>query len=277
MQTLLFDIRKYRTVALLGWQDALIYRLNMLVWVFYALVPSATLMLIWIAAYSSSPGTTIGGLNLSQMMTYYLCVTALSIAITPNPEWEIAQTIRDGKITAFLVRPISYYGYRVAQETSYQIIKTAMMIPALLILVFFFRDYIVLPKFDFLRFIYFTLSVLLAYALLTQIKFLLGISAFWIAEPQGFLEVWNILTGIFGGKLVPFSLLPDWLRILSDWLPFSSLYTFPLQLLLNQPYVPTNDAMFFGFARQVFWLLVLSFWVRFAWNRGVRAYEAYGG
>ena len=277
MKSLLRDARKYGTVALLGWQDALVYRLNMVVWILYAVMPSATLMLIWLATYGSNPGAKIGGLSLAQMMTYYLCVTALSVAITPNPEWEIAQTIRDGKITAFLVRPISYYGYRVAQETSYQIIKSAMLIPAFLILLFLFRDYVAFPPFDFARAFLFVLSSLLAYALLTQIKFLIGISAFWIAEPQGFMEIFHLLLGVFGGRLVPLSLLPSWLRTVGDWLPFASLYGFPMQLLLNQPHAPTAAELFLGFARQLLWLAALSVLVKFSWNRGTRAYEAYGG
>jgi ABC-2 type transport system permease protein len=132
-------MRKYWTVALLGWQDSLVYRFNALVWVLYAVLPSLTLMMVWLAAYRDGGPARIGGFDLPQMMTYYLCVTALSVAITPHPEWEIAQQIRDGKITQFIVRPIGFFGYRLAQETSYQIIKTAMFLPSFALMVLLFR------------------------------------------------------------------------------------------------------------------------------------------
>jgi len=267
-------MKKYRTIALLGWQDSLVYRFNALVWILYAALPSLTIMLVWLAAYGANPGARIGGLTLAQMMTYYLCVTAFSVAITPNPEWEIAQHIRDGHITQFIVRPVGYFGYRVAHETSYQIVKTAMMLPGLAILVWLFRDYIKLPPIDFARLALFFASAILSYALLCQIKFLLGISAFWLTEPGGFLEIWNIVAGVFAGRLLPLSMLPFWLRAIGDVLPFSSLYAFPLRLLLEQP---AGVEILAGFARQVVWILVLSFAVRFAWRRGLLQYEAVGG
>ena len=121
-------MRTYWKVALLGWQDSLVYRFNALIWVLYAVVPALTLMLVWLAAYNG-PHRFVGGYSLSGMMTYYLLVTGLAVAITPNPEWDIAQTIRDGKLTPYLLRPLSYFGYRVAWESSYQIVKTAMMLP----------------------------------------------------------------------------------------------------------------------------------------------------
>lgn len=268
--------RKYATVAVLGWQDSLVYRFNALVWVLYAVLPSLTAMLVWIATYESQSSTRseIGGRTLPQMLTYYFLVTIFSVVITPNPEWDIAQQIRDGKITPFIVRPIGYYGYRVAQETSYQIIKSAMMLPAVLVLSWLFRAYLQWPTPDFAHATFFILSAILGYALLTQIKFLIGISAFWIAEAGGFLEIWNLLMGVLGGRLLPLSLLPASLRFLSVALPFASLYDFPIRILQSRA---TPNEMWQGFAIQILWLIVLSFGVRFFWRRGLLAYEAYGG
>jgi ABC-2 type transport system permease protein len=267
-------MKKYWTVALLGWQDSLVYRFNALVWALYAVLPSVTFMLVWLATYQSNRAATIGGFNLSQMLTYYICVTTLSVVITPNPEWDIAQAIRDGKITQFIVRPIGYFGYRVAQETSYQIIKSAMTLPCVALLVYFFRAYIQLPKFDFAHWGLFLFSALLSYALLTHIKFLMGISAFWISEPGGFLEIWNVLMGVFGGRLLPLALLPAWIGVANGFLPFSSLYAFPVELLLKDLSTPEILA---GFARQIAWLGAMVVLVRVAWQRGLLAYEGYGG
>ncbi len=99
-------MKKYLTVAVLGWQDSLVYRFNAFIWILYAVLPSLTFMMIWLARYGSNPQAEIGGYTLPEMITYYLFVTALSLAITPNPEWDIAMQIRDGKITPFIVRPI---------------------------------------------------------------------------------------------------------------------------------------------------------------------------
>jgi len=267
-------MKKYWTVAILGWQDSLVYRFNALIWVLYAVLPSVTLMLVWLAAYQSGGHTEISGYNLREMMTYYVCVTALIIAITPHPEWDIAEQIRNGQITQFIVRPISFFSYRLVQETSYQIVKSGMMLPALAIVVWCFRAYLQLPAFDALRYGRFLLAIFLAYGMLSQIKFLLGISAFWIGEPGGFMEIWNVLARLFGGGMLPLALLPSWLRVVSDVLPFSSLYAFPMDLLLARA---TPEQIATGFTRQIIWLAVLALAVRWTWRRGLRAYEGYGG
>lgn len=266
-------MRTYWKVALLGWQDSLVYRFNALVWVLYAVVPSLTLMLVWLAAYEGNPGTRIGGLSLSEMMTYYLFVTALSVIVTPHPEWDIATAIRDGKITPFLLRPVGYFGYRFAWETSYQIVKSIMMLPAFGLLWWFFRDYIHLPPFDVARLGWFLLASLGAYLLLTQLKFLLGISTFWILEPGGLMEIWNVLNGLFAGRLLPLQLLPGWAQLIGNILPFSILYAFPMSILLDRA---TPEEILWGFVRQGVWLAILSLCVRFAWRRGLLAYEAVG-
>ena len=263
----------YWKVALLGWQDSLVYRFNALVWVLYSVVPSLTLMLVWLAAYSEATNA-IGGYDLSQMLTYYLLVTALSVAITPHPEWDIATTIKDGKLTPFLLRPIGYFGYRFAWESAYQIVKTAMMLPALGLLWWIFRDYIALPPFNLARLGIFLIAAFNAYILISQLKFLLGISAFWIVEPQGLMEIWNVLNGLFAGRLLPLALLPLWAQGIANVLPFSVLYAFPMQILLNRA---SSDELIWGFARQALWMGILALAVRWAWNRGLLAYEAYGG
>ncbi len=269
------NFKLYWKVALLGWQDSLVYRFNALVWVMYAVVPSLTLMLVWLAAYSGGgAGVAIGGYDLSQMLTYYLFVTALSVAITPHPEWDIASTIRDGKLTPFLLRPVGYFGYRFAWESAYQIVKTAMMLPAVGLLWWLFRDYIALPDLSLTRGILFVLSALGAYIVLSQLKFLLGISAFWVVEPGGLMEIWNVLNGLFAGRLLPLSLLPIWAQSLANALPFSILYAFPMSILLNRA---TPEDLLWGFARQIVWIGVLSLAVRWSWNRGLLAYESVGG
>ncbi len=267
-------MKTYWKVAVLGWQDSLVYRFNSLVWILYAVLPSLTLMLVWLAAYEGRPQSDIGGFNLPSMMTYYLFVTALSVAITPNAEWDIATTIRDGKLTPFLLRPVGYFGYRFAWESSYQIVKTAMMLPAFALLWWAFRAYIRVPALDLGRGLAFGVACLFAYVILSQLKFMLGLSAFWLQEPGGLIEIWGVLMGLFAGRLLPLALLPAWAKTVGDVLPFSLLYGFPMDILMNRL---SGEALAFGLVRQLVWMGVLGLLVRLMWARGLRQYEAVGG
>lgn len=267
-------MKTYWKVAVLGWQDSLVYRFNSLVWILYSVLPSLTLMLVWLAAYEGHPKSEVGGFDLPSMLTYYLFVTALSVAITPNPEWDIATTIRDGKLTPFLLRPVGYFGYRFAWESSYQIVKTAMMLPAFGGLWWVFRAYIRVPTLDFGRGAAFVLACALAYVILSQLKFMLGLSAFWLQEPGGLIEIWGVLMGLFAGRLLPLALLPAWAKTVGDILPFSVLYGFPMDILMNR--LPA-ESIALGLLRQLLWMGVLGLAVRLMWARGLRQYEAVGG
>ncbi len=266
--------RKYRTVALISWQDSLVYRFNALTWVAYALLPALAFILVWLARYEAAPGQKIGGFDLGQMIAYYLLVTLLSVAITPHPEWWVSQEIRDGKITPFIVRPIGFWGYLLARESAYQVVKTAMSLPAFVLVAFLFRHQISWPALTIPRLILFAISSLGAYLLLMQIKYLLALSAFWLGEVGGLLEIWNILLAVFAGRLLPLSLLPGWVQAPGAWLPFHLLYDFPMRLLLQR--IEMREAAQ-DFALQMVWAAILGILVRVAWRRGLLAYEAYGG
>lgn len=266
--------RKYWTVALVGWQDALVYRMNALTWVAYALLPSLAFMLVWLARYDAAPGQKIGGFGLGEMIAYYLLVTLLSVAITPHPEYWVSQEIRDGKITPFIVRPIGFWGYLLAREGSYQIIKTAMALPAFALVAWAFARFIAWPSLSIGQAGVFVLASLGAFLLLMQIKYVLGLSAFWLAEVGGLLEIWNILLAVFAGRLLPLDLLPQWMRAAGAWLPFHLLYDFPMRVLLGR-IEPREVAL--NMALQMMWAVALGLLVRQSWRRGLLAYEAYGG
>jgi len=267
-------MRTYWKVAVLGWQDSLVYRFNSLVWILYSVLPSLTLMLVWLAAYQGHPRSQLGGFDLPTMLSYYLFVTALSVAITPNAEWDIAQTIRDGKLTPFLLRPVGYFGYRFAWESSYQVVKTAMMLPAFGLLWWAFRAYIHVPSMSLWQAGAFILACLLAYVILSQLKFMLGLSAFWLQEPGGLMEIWTVVSGLFAGRLLPLALLPLWAKTVGDVLPFSVLYASPMDILLGR--IGAN-AIWFGLGRQLLWMAALGMGVRVMWARGLRQYESVGG
>ncbi|RYG62517.1 hypothetical protein EON80_22980, partial [bacterium] len=116
-------------------------------------------------------------------------------------------------------------------------------------------------------------ACLCAYVILSQLKFMLGLTAFWFQEPGGLIEIWNVLSGLFSGRLLPMALLPAWAKLVGDVLPFSVMYAFPMDILLGRI---ENEAILWGLARQIVWIGVLGAGVRLMWARGLRQYESVG-
>lgn len=264
--------RKYVAIAIIDWQSELAYRANSLIWIAWSIFPSAVMMLVWLAAYGDRQ--KVGRYSLSEMITYYLLVTTLSISITPNHEWETAAAIREGQVTPYLVRPIDYFWFRAMTETAYQVMKTMMALPGLALMAWLFRDYIRLPHLSVAAWLGLIAACGLCYGMLMCIKSALAYLAFWFGEIGGVLEAWNIIMMIFAGRLIPLDLLPKWLQGVGAVLPFKWLY--PFTLGIAQGHV-SDWHLLPGLAMQAMWLIVLFGLMRLFWSRGLRAYEGYGG
>jgi len=266
------QFRKYAAIAVIDWQNELAYRANSLIWIAWSILPSATMMLVWIAAYGRRE--RIGGMTLSEMITYYLFVTAMTIAITPNHEWETAMAIREGHLTQYLVKPVDYFWFKAVCETAYQAMKTMMGLPGLLLLAWLFREFVQLPRWSLVTGLGLAAACALSFALLMCFKSALAYLAFWFGEIGGVLESFNLVMMFFAGRFVPLTILPDWMRSVGDWLPFQWIYSFPLNLALGK--VPDGQLVA-GLLHQFAWLVAMYALARFVWNRGLRVYEGFGG
>ncbi len=265
-------LRKYAIMMSIYWQDVLQYRGNAMGWMLFDVLPSLIMILVWMAAYRTREH--IGGLNLKEMVTYYLAMTLLAVCITPHGEWEIAMSIREGRISQHLVRPIDFFLLESLQETAWQIMKGGLFLPGFALGVFLFRDFVQFPSLTADLWLAFVLSCGLTYLLLLELKFLLGISAFWVGSSGGFIEVWYMLMLVFSGQFAPLTVMPDVIQRLGEFLPFRYLYYFPLTILMNKA---TGDVILRGLLTQMVWGGAMFVAVRLGWRAGVRAYEGFGG
>jgi ABC-2 type transport system permease protein len=265
-------LRKYVTILSICWQDVLQYRGNAIGWTMFDVVPSLTMILVWTAAYRTR--THIGGFDLKEMVTYYLAMTLLSICITPHYEWELAHDIREGRISQHLVRPIDFFQLRAIQETAWQTMKGGLFLPGFALLVFLFRGSVQFLLLTADLWLAFALSCALTYVLLLELKFLLGISAFWVGSSGGVIEIWYMLAMVFSGQFAPLTVMPEFIQRLGAFLPFHYLYYFPLTILLGKAH---GEAVLSGLMVQTIWVITTFVAARLTWRAGVRAYEGFGG
>lgn len=265
-------LRKYAVIMSICWQDVLQYRGNALGWSLFEVVPSLTMILVWMAAYRARDH--IGGLNLNEMVTYYFAMTLLAICITPHYEWELAHDIREGRISQHLVRPIDFFWLRAIQETAWQTMKGGLFLPGFAVMVFLFRHLVQFPSLTADSWLAFALSCALTYVLFLELKFLLGISAFWVGSAGGFIEVWYMLMMVFSGQFAPLTVMPEIIQRVGEFLPFHYLYYFPLTILLGKAH---GGAVLSGLWVQTIWVMTAFVAVRLTWRAGVRAYEGFGG
>lgn len=266
------SIRKYATNMQVGLQDALVYRANAVIWMLVDSLPAFTMLLIWRAVFRQNE--VIGGYRLGDMAAYYLAATFLGVALTPHPEYNISYEVRHGLLSHQLIRPWSYFWALITSESSWQVVKSTMNIPLLAVVVWLFRDNLIWPQLNAVQWVFFAVSVALAYAINMGAKMALGSLAFWIVEPAGIIGIYDSLSWFLQGGVVPVDLFPPWLQSVGHMLPFQYSLAFPVQLMLGR--WPAT-AIGSGLLTQLFWAVFLLGAAGVLWRRGTRIYSAVGG
>ena len=73
--------------------------------------------------------------------------------------------------------------------------------------------------------------------------------------------------------IAPIDLLPDWVRLIADALPFRWAVAFPVEVMLGRL---TPEQIATGFTAQCAWLFASFLLLKFIWRTGVKKYSAVG-
>jgi ABC-2 type transport system permease protein len=273
--TALFHSRlhKYWKLFDIGLQNTFVYRWNFLLRMVFGIVPLVGMVFIWQAVFVSK-GTTISGYDYQAMIFYFLITVFLDNLITPTEdEWQIAGEIRDGRLSAYLTKPMSYLGYRICTYLSYRLLYIAIVFLPILGLAWFFRDAIRLPE-HAITWPAFALSTLMAAGLQFFIAYSLAMIAFWVLEISTIVFLLYSFEYFLSGHIFPLDIMPAWFQAVMKWLPFTYELYFPAQVAMERI---QGAALVEGLAIQAGWLLIAWGCARTLWARGLRKYQAVGG
>src|SRR5438876_11481226 len=139
-------IDKYISVFNIGLQNTFVYRWNYFLRAVFGLIPLAGTVFLWRAIFRE-PGGGMHGYDYGSMIYYYLLTILVSNLVTPTEdEWPIAADIREGQINSFLTKPVSYLAYRFSIFLSGRLVFTAVTIPPIIAIFFYFRAYLIFPS-----------------------------------------------------------------------------------------------------------------------------------
>lgn len=264
---------KYWKLFDIGLQNTFVYRWNFLLRMVFGVVPLFGMVFVWKAIFESKR-TPINGYDFQEMIFYFLLVVFIDNLITPTEdEWQIAGEIRDGKISAYLIKPMSYLGYRISTYLSYRLLYIAIVFLPIVGLAWFFRDAIRLPA-QAWTWPAFALSTLMAAGLQFFIAYSVAMIAFWILEISTIVFLIYSFEYFLSGNVFPLDIMPAWLQPFIKWSPFTYQLFFPVQVAMERV---QGAALAQGLAIQAGWLLVAWCGAQFLWARGVRKYQAFGG
>lgn len=263
-------MKKYLAIVKAFWQRSLTYRFTVLAYRVGEIIEALVLILMWSAIYQHQP--LISGLTLPEMITYILVGNFFTALVRNFLSNIIARDIREGRLSMFLVRPIGYFNYILAQEIG-RISLTTMLSVATqaLVIVFFLHAFV--WNFDPIYLLLILLMLVLAFITELLMSYLIGLIAFWTDEVDGIYATLDRIKHFFSGGYFPLNLLPAVFVQVSFLLPFAYSFFIPTQLYLKKMDLSVGLK---GLLVQLAWIALLYGLIRLAWSRGIKKYEGVG-
>lgn len=208
-----------------------------------------------------------------QMLSYVLAMNILRSFVFTGRGWELVGEISHGRISSYLVRPMSYQGYALALDMAQKTIHLAAGFLEVGLLVLIVKAPVYAPRAPS-AWILFALTVILSSLLFFVMEFLVASLAFWTSESGGPLFCFELFLQFAAGSFFPLDVLPQYLQTTLAMTPFPYMVFFPLNIYLER--LASGEAVRV-LAIQALWLTVFFAASRFLWNRGVQSYSAEGG
>ena len=262
------SIRALPALLRIGLLDSLAYRGEMLVWMLTTTMPLIMLALFGAVARQHP----LGRYGEPQLATYFLVTFIVRQLTSSWAAWQINMEVRDGTLSARLLRPVHPLVSYAAEAISTLPMRAAVALPVsvVLLLVLGARDLTGDP----VLWLLWGVSLLGALLLSVLVSLAIGALSFFLESANKVLEIWLTLFFVFSGYLIPVELFPARLRGALDWLPFRYQIGLPVELITGAHGRAGALALL---GRQ--WLFVgLALTVTLAvWRRGLARYAAYGG
>jgi ABC-2 type transport system permease protein len=266
-------IRKYLVCVGLGMQDALEYRANFLLSMVSVVFPVFVQLFLWLNLFGNDTGETLFGYTFPQMLSYVLYANIISRLIRTNFEYEINRDIKDGALSVFIVKPMSYFFYRLSSFIGKKLIHSATIFLLLVcVAVYLLLAYNLIAPPTHIGF--FVLSLFFAFLLNFAIFFTVGMLGFWFQDIGFLFEAARIIIIVFSGGVFPLDVFGEPWKTMLFYLPFSYTTYFPVDLLSGR--LPAADAIN-GLCIDFFWLVVISLLAMRLFSTGMKRYSASGG
>lgn len=262
-------LRILRRMVAIDLSVALTYRGAFLIYMGGMMVTPVVSLLTWRAALA-------GGVNLpvdrEYLTTYFVLLGVVTMLTSSWIARFIAEEIRLGKLSSWLVRPTSTHYNGIANNLSEKLVKLVALTPMVGTLWWVFRDSVVLPS-DPVRWLLFAVSVALSAVMAYAIDIMTGSLAFWFDDVAGLVQARVLLIAVLSGYVVPLALMPEWSQGFLRVQPFRFLASFPLEIVVGGL---GGRALATGMALQVGYAVLFVGAAVVIWRAGLRSYSAVG-
>ncbi|MFH0993024.1 MAG: ABC-2 family transporter protein [bacterium] len=278
-------LRKYLPFTRGVLQESLTYRFRFVFWLLFEVFYLVIAYFLWQGVYSAHATTqgiamvdvTIGGYTFGMMILYVFFERIVAGLTNMSAANFIEDDIRDGNIAMRLIKPLDYRVQLFFQSFGFAVINCIIFALPLTIGLVVFGSASGLPfSLDFASAIMTFFAIIFAGIINFLVSFAFGMIIFLTLNSFGMWQLKEAVERILSGGLIPITLFPLWLRVISGFLPFAQMRFVPVTFLLGT----YNDDLAGGLtalAVQIFWMALLFILTTLAWRRVTRRIVVQGG
>jgi ABC-2 type transport system permease protein len=264
-------VRKYLTAYSIALQQVLQRRSSLLMDRVGGIAVIVSLYYFWKALLAGKPGFL--GYTEEQMLSYVLAMNVLRSFVFTGRGWELVGEISSGRISSYLVRPISYHGYTLALDLAQKSVHLAAAFVEVGVLIVVIGAPVYRPE-HWATWLLFPLSVALSSLLFFFLEFIVSSMAFWTSESGGPLFCFELFLQFAAGTFFPLDVLPAALQKALAFTPFPYMVFFPISIYLERF---TAAEAWRAIAVEAGWLAAVIWAAHAVWRLGLDSYAAEGG
>lgn len=266
------ELGKWWATFRVSWTQYLAYKLNFLLLIIGPVVVFFFIRYnLWKSIYTLEGITTLQGYDFPTMLTYQVWVMIIGFLGQGYNGRNLAEDIRLGRISAYLIYPFSFWRFHAGNFLAFQGIQILVSVVTLVAVVF--QGWVPLNSagaaLDILSGFLYTLCVGFFWF---QMSYIIGIMAFWLEETWVIRVMMVTLSQFFSGALLPLEIFPEVLQRALSYLPFPYLTHVPVKLFMGA----YDGSLLTAYGMLGFWTLVLLWVGRLLWQKGIGNYTAAG-
>jgi ABC-2 type transport system permease protein len=209
------------------------------------------------------------GANASTMV-WYIAMTEWVLLSAPQLQFRIEDDVRRGDVAYAITRPASYIGAHFALGVGALAARMPVLLATACVAGWTFGG---APHVRSLSMAYAIGFGAAGSVVVTAYNIVLGLTAFWLGDIAPVYWIWQKLTFVLGGLLLPLPLYPDLVVRLARLTPFPAMLTGPASFLLDRPFF---DPRILTLAL-IGWLIVAALIAAATFRRASRGLHVNGG
>ena len=219
-------MRKYLAFVRLGFAEARAEPAELYARVLFLLLILGVFSSLW-RAVAASAGRVGGAPN---TFVWYLAVTEWVLMSAPHIHFRIEDDVRRGDVACQIVRPVSWLGAHFAEGVGAYGARGPVMLVGACAGAWIFAGAPAHP-WAVVRALAFGCAASLV---VTSYNVVLGLTAFWLGDIAPVYWIWQKLTFVLGGLLLPLTLYPHWVMTIARATPFSAVLAGPASFVLDK-------------------------------------------